>query len=62
MIEITIDPVKAANIDRARVHDESNLYLRQTDWYITRYLEIGEAIPPEVLANRAAARAAISEE
>lgn len=32
-------------------------YLSQTDWYVTRYLETGVAIPEEVTTARAAARA-----
>jgi hypothetical protein len=36
-------------------------YLYQTDWYVIRQTETGEAIPDEVLAKRAEARASIVE-
>ena len=31
-------------------------FLRQTDWYIVRQIETGEAVPVNVLADRAEAR------
>ena len=31
-------------------------FLRQTDWYIVRQMETGEAVPVNVLADRAQAR------
>ena len=31
-------------------------FLRQTDWYVVRQMETGEAIPVNVLADRAEAR------
>jgi hypothetical protein len=34
-------------------------YLASTDWYVTRFAETGEAVPPLVLAARSEARAAI---
>jgi hypothetical protein len=30
--------------------------LSPTDWYVTRFTEVGTAIPPEITANRAAIR------
>lgn len=35
---------------------KARAYLADTDWYITRMTETGKPIPPEVLAQRAAAR------
>lgn len=35
---------------------EARFYLSNTDWYVIRQQETGEAIPAEILAERAAAR------
>lgn len=35
-------------------------YLAATDWYVVRFAETAVAIPTEILASRAAARAAIA--
>lgn len=35
-------------------------YLNDTDWYVTRFAETGEAVPTDVTEKRAAAREAIS--
>ena len=35
---------------------EARAYLADTDWYVTRMAETGREIPPDVLAQRAAAR------
>ena len=34
-------------------------YLTETDWYLIRYAETGEAVPPEVTAKRTAARLSV---
>ena len=36
--------------------DEYKEYLSDTDWYVTRFLEINETIPQEISDNRANAR------
>ena len=41
---------------------ESMAYLASTDWYASRKSDTGEAIPSDIAALRAAARAAIIEE
>jgi hypothetical protein len=41
---------------------ESMAYLASTDWYASRKADTGEAIPSDIAALRAAARAAIIEE
>lgn len=40
---------------------EKLAYLASTDWYVVRFAETGVAIPAEVSAGRAAARARIDE-
>ena len=46
------DPVAQTNLD-------SQMYLADTDWYLTRKFETGVAVPQEVLIKRQAAREAI---
>ena len=58
-------PSTQAEIDaerQANINQTSREYLESTDWYIPRSLETGVAVPEEVTAGRAAARAAIIEE
>ena len=43
-------------------NNESMAYLESTDWYASRKADTGEAIPSDIAALRAAARAAIIEE
>ena len=43
-------------------NNESIAYLASTDWYASRKADTGEAIPSDIAALRAAARAAIIEE
>lgn len=40
---------------------EAKQYLRDTDWYVTRFVEIGEPVPAEITAARAAARVTLRE-
>lgn len=35
---------------------EARAYLNKTDWYVTRSIETGKPVPPEVLEKRQAAR------
>jgi hypothetical protein len=36
--------------------DEARYYLNSTDWYVTRFMETGKAIPEEILFKRKQAR------
>jgi hypothetical protein len=40
-------------------NDSNRAYLVETDWYITRNTETGEAIPVDILTKRQSAREAI---
>lgn len=42
-------------------YDKSVSYLRSTDWYVVRKLEIDVDIPAEVIEGRAAARKQIKD-
>jgi hypothetical protein len=44
------------------INAESMAYLASTDWYASRKADTGEAIPSDIAALRATARAAIIEE
>lgn len=48
-----------AKVAQEKTNFDSLKYLSDTDWYIIRFLESGVAVPTEVTAQRAAARAAI---
>lgn len=48
---------KAEAIEQA--NREARKYLADTDWYVTRLAETGLAIPEDVVAARAEARAAV---
>ena len=50
----------AANA-QAQINATSAAYLASTDWYVTRNTETGVAIPDDITAARADARAAIVE-
>jgi len=45
--------------DQEIINDESEAYLKETDWYVSRYAETGVAVPADVTTGRANARAAI---
>lgn len=46
---------------QAQVNAEARAYLADTDWYVIRLQETGEAVPDEVIAERAAARVRVVE-
>jgi len=46
---------------QAQINATSAAYLASTDWYVTRNTETGVAIPDDITAARADARAAIVE-
>lgn len=41
----------------AKAQAEARAYLANTDWYVTRAMETGQAVPPDVTEKRKAARA-----
>ena len=41
------------------IDNDYRRYLRETDWYVIREQETGEAIPDEIKQNRTTARAAV---
>lgn len=47
----------AAEVDR----NAARAYLVSTDWMILRYAETGTPVPPDILENRARARASLSD-
>lgn len=46
---------------QAQINADARAYLASTDWYVLRLQETGQEIPPDVLAERAAARARVVE-
>ena len=46
---------------QAQINAEARAYLASTDWYAIRLQETGEAVPDEVIAERAAARVRVVE-
>jgi hypothetical protein len=44
-----------------QVNNAARSYLASTDWYVVRFLETGIAVPSEVTAQRAAARASVND-
>jgi hypothetical protein len=50
---------KSAQLAQDAANAEALKYLAETDWYVSRMSETGVAIPQEITAARAAARAAI---
>lgn len=43
------------------INEKSRAYLRDTDWYVIRFLETGIAVPTEITEARDAARDAVKE-
>ncbi|MDV7209889.1 hypothetical protein [Azotobacter beijerinckii] len=52
---------EAATAELGRINAAARAYLTSTDWYILRLQETGEPVPPDVLEQRAAARAQVVE-
>lgn len=50
-----------ANDVQRDVNIKSRAYLRETDWYVSRFAETGVVIPDEIKAKRQAARDAVVE-
>jgi hypothetical protein len=45
-----------AQQEQERINNESQEYLKSTDWYVVRQQETGVAIPQDILDARQAAR------
>ena len=46
-------------LERAKINEESLQYLKDTDWYVTRFMENGTPIPEDVSSKRNTARSNI---
>ena len=58
---ILIDPPKSSKKTKAEDKIEELIrYLRETDWYVLRFVESGTVIPKEITSNREEARKIIS--
>jgi hypothetical protein len=44
---------------QAKLNIEAKAYLESTDWYVVRWQETGAAVPTDITAARASARAAV---
>lgn len=60
--KIILSEEQIAETERAVLRRNAKAYLKETDWYISRYAETGTEIPAEVLTKRAQARIDASEE
>lgn len=45
-------------IEQAKI--TAKRHLQETDWYIVRFIEIGEPVPAKITASRAEARATLA--
>lgn len=57
---LTFTPEQIAEMEAQTARLNAKQYLRDTDWYVTRHAETGEAIPAEITQKRAEARATAS--
>lgn len=48
-----------ATIAQALANNTAIAYLAETDWYVTRFVETGIAVPAEITAARASARSSV---
>lgn len=55
-----ISPYVEPPITQAQKNAEALAYLAKTDWYVTRKMETGEAIPAAILTARQEAREALN--
>lgn len=53
--EIVIEDI-TAQVEQEKINSEALNYLNSTDWYVTRFVEKGTPVPPEITAEREAAR------
>jgi hypothetical protein len=56
---LALIPQAESNANQASINAAAKKCLADTDWYVTRFAETGVAIPAEITAERAAARASI---
>lgn len=54
---ITLPKKELALLESKRL---AKIHLQETDWYIVRFIEIGEQVPAEVTASRAKARVTLN--
>lgn len=47
---------EAAHAEQQRINAEARAYLAFTDWYVTRWRETGQEVPPDIATERQAAR------
>jgi len=59
--EVVVDDDANALDFQKYINENSRQYLAETDWYVTRYLETGVAVPADITILRAEAREAINE-
>lgn len=61
MVDLSkLEPIKSdGDLENERKKQEAISYLKSTDWYVIRKVEIGEEIPDEVKTKRAEAREAM---
>ncbi|WLH32685.1 hypothetical protein [Pseudomonas canadensis] len=62
MIDLSkLEKIKTpADIAQEVSAEEARRYLRDTDWYVLRQIETGQAIPDDIKSGRKAARDTIS--
>lgn len=60
--KIILTDEQIAQTEREVLRRNAKGYLKETDWYISRYSETGVEIPEEVLTKRAQARLDASDE
>lgn len=57
--QIWNDETSSVEDTQVSLNNKARLYLSQTDWYVIRNIEAGNAIPTDVSAKRAEARESI---
>jgi len=60
--KIILSEEQITETERAVLRRNAKAYLKETDWYVSRYSETGTEIPEEILTKRAQARIDASDE
>jgi len=60
--KIILSEEQITETERAVLRRNAKAYLKETDWYVSRYSETGTEIPEDILTKRAQARIDASEE
>ena len=60
--KIILSEEQITETERAVLRRNAKAYLKETDWYVSRYSETDTEIPEEILTKRAQARIDASEE